>query len=125
MNGRKLVTLKDAGEYITKLPKEEHDAPEWQAAMEALMLVVENGGRTMFARIGIMRALNRGKPPPDAGLRRKKAEVYRVMVISRASCPLTSGFPPHRATARKSAFSSRSRRCSNGVSKIGFSHEKV
>jgi hypothetical protein len=27
-NGRKLVTLKDAGAYITKLPKAEHDAPE-------------------------------------------------------------------------------------------------
>jgi hypothetical protein len=27
--------------------------------MEALMLVAETGGPTMFARIGIMRALNR------------------------------------------------------------------
>jgi hypothetical protein len=36
----------------------EHDAPEWQAAMEALLLVAETGGPTMFARIGIMRALN-------------------------------------------------------------------
>ena len=38
-NGRELVTLQDAGHYITKLPKAEHDAPEWQAAMEALILV--------------------------------------------------------------------------------------
>ena len=45
--------------YITKLPKAEHDATEWQAAMEALLLVVESGGPTMFARIGVMRALNR------------------------------------------------------------------
>jgi hypothetical protein len=45
--------------YITKLPKAEHDAGEWQAAMEALLLVVESGGPTMFARIGVMRALNR------------------------------------------------------------------
>ncbi|MGY4285206.1 hypothetical protein ACVWXO_004426 [Bradyrhizobium sp. LM2.7] len=45
VNGRKLVTLKDAGEYITKLPKAEHDAPEWQAAMEALILVAEKGRR--------------------------------------------------------------------------------
>jgi hypothetical protein len=36
--GRQLVTLKDAGTYITKLPKAEHMAPEWQAAMEALIL---------------------------------------------------------------------------------------
>ena len=57
--GRSLVTLKDAADYITKLPKAEHSAPEWQAAMEALILVAENGGHTMLARIGIMRALNR------------------------------------------------------------------
>jgi len=52
--------LKDAADYITKLPKTEHSAPEWQAATEALILVAENGGRTMLARIGVMRALNRG-----------------------------------------------------------------
>jgi hypothetical protein len=57
--GRQLVTLKDAGSYITKLPKAEHTAPEWQAAMEALILVATRGGPTMLARIGVMRALNR------------------------------------------------------------------
>jgi hypothetical protein len=57
--GRKLVTLKDAGTYITNLPKAEHQAPEWQAAMEALILVATQGGATMFARIGVMQALNR------------------------------------------------------------------
>jgi hypothetical protein len=57
--GRKLATLRGAAFYITKLPKAEHDAPEWQAAMEALLLVAEHNGPTMFARIGVMRALNR------------------------------------------------------------------
>ena len=57
--GRSLVTLKDAASYITKLSKAEHSAPEWQAAMEALILVAENDGPTMLARIGVMRALNR------------------------------------------------------------------
>jgi len=56
---RQLVTLQDAGTYITTLPKSEHTTPEWQAAMEALILVATLGGPTMFARIGIMRALNR------------------------------------------------------------------
>jgi hypothetical protein len=50
--------LSDAALYVTKLPKAEHDAPEWQPAMKALLLVAEHGGPTMFARIGIMRALN-------------------------------------------------------------------
>jgi hypothetical protein len=55
--GRQLVTSEDAGKYITKPPKVEHDAKEWQAAMEALILVATSGGPTMFARIGVMRAL--------------------------------------------------------------------
>jgi hypothetical protein len=53
-------TLRDAAQYITKLPKAEQDADEWQAAMEALLLVAEHDGPPLFARIGIMRALNRG-----------------------------------------------------------------
>jgi hypothetical protein len=59
--GRQLVTLEDAGNYITKLPKTEHSAPEWQAAMQALMLVATRGGPTMLARIGVMRALHRNE----------------------------------------------------------------
>jgi hypothetical protein len=42
--GGQLVTLEDAGTYITKLAKAEHTAPEWQAAMEALILVATVGG---------------------------------------------------------------------------------
>src|ERR1700676_173034 len=57
--GRQLVTLQDAGQYVTKLPKAEHDAPEWQAAMRAWILVATEGGPTMLTRIGVMRALNR------------------------------------------------------------------
>jgi len=52
--------LRDAATYITKLPKKEADSAEWQAAIESLMLVAELRGPTMFARIGIMRALNCG-----------------------------------------------------------------
>ena len=57
--GRQLVTLKDAGNYITKLAKAEHEAPEWQAAMQALILVATRGGPTMLARIAVMWALSR------------------------------------------------------------------
>ena len=37
--GPQLVTLEDAGNYITRLPKAEHTTAEWQAAMEALIVV--------------------------------------------------------------------------------------
>jgi hypothetical protein len=56
--GKPLIALSDAALYITELPKAEHDADEWQAAMEALILVAERNGPSMFARIGVMRALN-------------------------------------------------------------------
>ena len=45
--------------HLTKLPKNVHEAAEWQAVTEALILVPKLGGPMMFARIGIMRALNR------------------------------------------------------------------
>ena len=59
--GRKkpLVTLRDAAQYIIQLPVAERDADEWQTAMQALLLVVEHNGPTMFARIGVMKALHR------------------------------------------------------------------
>jgi hypothetical protein len=57
--GKPLATLRDAAAYITALLKKEADTAEWQAAIEALMLVAESGGPIMFARIGVMRALNR------------------------------------------------------------------
>ena len=50
--GRQLVTLKDAANYIQKLPKAEQHLAEWQAAVDALLLVVELDGPTMMARIG-------------------------------------------------------------------------
>ena len=58
-DGDKLVTLRDAANYITGLPKKESGLPEWQAAIEVLMLI-SRGGPTMMARIGVMCALNRG-----------------------------------------------------------------
>jgi hypothetical protein len=60
-DGRRLVTLRHAAHFITKLPKAEHEAREWQAAMRALLLAAEHSGPTMLARIGMMRALNRAR----------------------------------------------------------------
>ena len=59
-DGHRLVTLQDAGTYITKLSKAEHEAPEWQTAIEMLLKASERGGGwLMFARMAVMRALNR------------------------------------------------------------------
>ena len=58
-DGRQLDTLEDAGAYITDLPKADQQLDEWQNAIEALLVVVKQNGPTMFARIGMMKALNR------------------------------------------------------------------
>jgi len=80
-DGRKLLTLKDAADYVTKLPKTESDLAQWQVAIEALMLC-SRGGDSMLARIAFMKALNRNVVvafKPDAkkhhwGKRRLKRE---------------------------------------------------
>ena len=56
-DGRKLLTLKDAADYITALPAEASELAHWQIAIEALMLVARSGP-TMLARIAFMKALN-------------------------------------------------------------------
>jgi hypothetical protein len=40
-----LVTLRDAANYIVKLPKVEQRASQWQATAEVLMLIGEHGLR--------------------------------------------------------------------------------
>jgi hypothetical protein len=57
-DGRKLVTLRDAAIYITSPPKRVSSLPEWQAAVETLLLC-SRGGDTMMARIGVLKALHR------------------------------------------------------------------
>lgn len=74
--GKPLTSLRDAAMYVTMIPVETAKRREWQAAIEALMLVAERGGPTMFARIGIMRALNMGTTHAP---RKKSAKKYRVI----------------------------------------------
>jgi hypothetical protein len=57
--GRSLSTLQHAADYIMKLPEDVQQQERWQIAVENLINAAEtdNGG-LMFARIGVMRALN-------------------------------------------------------------------
>lgn len=74
-DGRELLTLRDAADYIMTLPKAVSDLPEWQIAMETLIMVAERDGPEMLARIAVMKALGRGKPPPAPKPRRKVAKL--------------------------------------------------
>ena|SRR3984957_20902171 len=90
--GKKLIPLRDAALYITKLPKAEHEAPEWQAAMEALILVATSGGPTMFARIAVMKALNRHVErvfnPDRKDPHRGRRKLARDRLLRSHRCPL-------------------------------------
>ena len=73
-DGRELVTLRDAGEYIQSLPKAKHERPEWLLAVEMLIAAVEERGPMMFAEIAVGKAVNAGKPEPAPEPRRKRAK---------------------------------------------------
>jgi len=76
--GRALVTLEDAARYIQKLPKTEQPKPHWQTATGILINAAETGGGwLMLARIGMLRALNHGRPKPL--IPPKRVKPYKVL----------------------------------------------
>ena len=72
------MTLKDAADYIMALPKNVHDAPHWQLAMEQLIDAAE-AGTSSCTRIAVLKALNHGKPSPASEPRRKAAKKHRII----------------------------------------------
>jgi hypothetical protein len=50
-------TLRDAADYIRKLPLPERDGQEWRLAVQMLIDAAEDRGPMLFARMGIVRAL--------------------------------------------------------------------
>ena len=55
-----MKTLRDAAEYIQKLPKAQQQLPHWQAAVEALIMAAEGRAPLLHARVGMLRAMNHG-----------------------------------------------------------------
>jgi hypothetical protein len=68
--------------YITKLPKAEHDAKEWQAAMEALLLVAERDGDRvrLVTRVGYNWT---DHPLISAAARKLKAPFFVISGVAR------------------------------------------
>jgi hypothetical protein len=52
-------TLRDAANFIKKLPKAEHECQEWRLAVHMLIEAAEDRGPMLFARMGLLRALHR------------------------------------------------------------------
>lgn len=61
--GKPLVSLRDAGAYITALPAKTHAESAWQTAMDCLLLAADKGGPPEFARLAMVQALY-PKPEP-------------------------------------------------------------
>jgi hypothetical protein len=54
-----LVTLRDAADYVVKLPKAEQYLEEWQTAVAGLISVAKGRDLLMHRRVGVSVALNR------------------------------------------------------------------
>ena len=78
-NGTAARTLRDAGNYIRKLPKSEHDKPEWRLAVQMLIDAAEDRGPMLFAKMGIQRATERctGRQGKVSSSQRRKLKAYR------------------------------------------------
>ena len=56
-DGPPAQTLRDAAGYIRRLPLPERDCQEWRLAVQMLIDAAEDRGPMLFARMGIVRAL--------------------------------------------------------------------
>jgi hypothetical protein len=72
-SGAPARTLRDAANYIKKLPKSEHDSQEWRLAVQMSIDAAEDRGPMLFARMGMLRATNQ--------------DVERVFDLSRKDTP--------------------------------------
>jgi hypothetical protein len=63
-DGGQLLTLKDAADYIMKVPKAEQTLEQWQTAIGCLIGAAEGRDFLLHARIGVLRALNRNIERP-------------------------------------------------------------
>lgn len=79
-DGRTLRTLQDAADYMMQLSKADQDLQHWKDAGEAVIMAAEGRGPLMQARIGMMRALNFGKPKP---VRKKRARKMKIVSTER------------------------------------------
>jgi hypothetical protein len=74
-----LQTLRDAANYIERLPRSEQQSPHWQAAVEALIMAAEGRGPMLHATVGMRRALNAGKSAEPVTSRKKRVKVYKII----------------------------------------------
>jgi hypothetical protein len=57
--GRPARTLRDANDFVRKLPRLEQDSAEWRSAVRSLTDAAEDRGAMLLAKFGMDRALSR------------------------------------------------------------------
>jgi hypothetical protein len=62
-SGAPARTLRDAANYIKNLPRSELDRPEWRLAIQMLIDAAEDCGPMLFARMGMLRAMESKATP--------------------------------------------------------------
>ena len=72
-------TLRDAANYIVKLPAAEQKKRHWLTAAEAVLMAAEDRGPMMHGHIGMLQALSHGNPVPVHPPRRKAAKAYKIV----------------------------------------------
>ena len=77
--GGQIVTLKDAADYVMKLPKAAQARQEWQTAIAVLIGAAEGRDFMFHANAAMLQALNRGKPAPHPAPRGKRSKRYRIV----------------------------------------------
>jgi hypothetical protein len=71
-------TLRDAANFIKKLPKAEHDSPEWRLAVHTLIEAAEGRGPMLFARMGLLRASSQSTPEQVFNSSRQDAQKRKL-----------------------------------------------
>ncbi len=78
-NGKRLRTLRDAGEYVIALPQREAEEEHWQTAMACLLSASEKKGPVMMARLAMMQALQAGQPIVVPTRWKRLAKKHRII----------------------------------------------
>lgn len=70
--GGRLVTLRDAGDYIRALPLDEQKHPKVEAAVHVILQAADHDGPMIFARMGVAAMLGRHDPAPAPRPRKRR-----------------------------------------------------
>jgi len=82
---KQLVTLRDAVEYMTSLPRNEQNAEHWRPAATLLAIIGERGGCMFFAERAVAFGLRKGvkNAPPEFDPERKRERPWGKRKLKR------------------------------------------